>query len=221
MLCPDGRGENCSKCSICDKIDHGNHEDLYYLQKDGASVKDEAISVMQEKLKIKPYGERNIAVIEDADTMTLRAQNRLLKTLEEPPGNAVIILLSENMNNLTATVLSRCVKMRISAMEKTAEQEVADAANVIAGKSLNHAAFYEMNREIKSILDDGDMIPSFLDELELVYRNYIIDNNEAVPLHRFEDIEDRIHAVEKARERLRRNVSAKYALRSMLLEIIQ
>lgn len=221
VLCPDGRGENCGKCSICDKVDHGNHEDLYYLQKDGASVKDEAISELQEKLKIKPYGDRNVAVIEDADTMTLRAQNRLLKTLEEPPGNAMILLLSENMNNLTATILSRCVKMRISAMEKTAEQEIADSAEKIAAMSLAHAAFYEMNREINSILNDHDLISSFLDELQVVYRNYIIDNNEAVPLHRFEDIEERIHSVEKARERLRRNVSAKYALRSMLLELIQ
>ena len=221
VLCPDGRGENCGKCSICDKIDHGNHEDLYYLKKDGASVKDEAISQMQEKLKIKPYGDRNIAVIEDADTMTLRAQNRLLKTLEEPPGKGMIILLSENMNNLTATVLSRCVKMRISALEASSEQEVAEAAERIAQMSLEHAPFYEMNRIIKPVLDDHDLIPSFLDELELVYRNYVIDNNEAVPLHRFEDIMERIHSIEKARERLRRNVSAKYALRSMLLEIIQ
>ena len=106
-------------------------------------------------------------------------------------------------------------------MEKTAEQEIADAAEKIAAMSLEHAAFYEMNREINSILNDHDLISSFLDELQVVYRNYIIDNNEAVPLHRFEDIEERIHSVEKARERLRRNVSAKYALRSMLLELIQ
>ena len=46
--------------------------------------------------------------------MTLRAQNRLLKTLEEPPGEAVIILLSENMENLVQTVQSRCVKYRIN-----------------------------------------------------------------------------------------------------------
>lgn len=41
---------------------------------------------MQESLKSKPFGDRHIVVIENSDTMTLRAQNRLLKTLEEPPG---------------------------------------------------------------------------------------------------------------------------------------
>ena len=79
-----------------------NHEDIFYVRKDGNSIKDENMSALQERLKNKPLGERNIAIVEDADTMTLRAQNRILKTLEEPPSGTVIILLSENTE-------SRCV----------------------------------------------------------------------------------------------------------------
>ena len=112
VLCPKGLGENCGMCSICSKIDHGNHEDITYFQKDGMSVKDAAIMTLQEKIKVRPTGDRNVFVISDCDTMTPKAQNSLLKTLEEPPGDALIILLSENMENLTPTILSRCVKDR-------------------------------------------------------------------------------------------------------------
>ena len=56
--------------------------------------------LLQERLSKKPYyGDRNIAIIKDADTMTAKAQNRLLKTLEEPHPGTVIILLSKNILN--------------------------------------------------------------------------------------------------------------------------
>ena len=101
VLCPKNLGENCGACSLCDKIDHGNHEDITYFRKDGMSVKDAAIASLQEKIKVRPIGERNIMVICDSDTMTSRAQNRILKTLEEPSPGTVIMLLSENSEKIT------------------------------------------------------------------------------------------------------------------------
>ena len=74
---------------------------------------DEQISKVQSDIKKKPMEERHMVVIQDADTMTLRAQNRLLKTLEEPFEGTVMILLSENRENLLETIKSRCVLYRI------------------------------------------------------------------------------------------------------------
>ena len=60
------------------------------------SVKDADLEKLQADLKMKPQGERNTALIYDADTMTPRAQNRFLKTLEEPtPGTVIVLLRSE------------------------------------------------------------------------------------------------------------------------------
>lgn len=85
ILCKDGEGDSCECCSSCNKLNHGNHEDVIYLAAEGNSIKDEAVEELQSRLKKKPYvGDRNIVILRDADTMTLRAQNRLLKTLEEP-----------------------------------------------------------------------------------------------------------------------------------------
>ena len=112
VLCPKDLGENCGDCSICNKVDHGNHEDITYFRKDGLSVKDAAIEALQEKIKVRPVGERNIMVICDCDTMTAKVQNSLLKTLEEPPGDALIILLSENMEYaLASAIISAAVTL--------------------------------------------------------------------------------------------------------------
>lgn len=78
--------------------------------------------------------------MEDADTMTLRAQNRILKTLEEPPAGTVIMLLSENTENLIRTIVSRCAVIRLSHAEEIEDAEsmklAADTADaLIAGKS--------------------------------------------------------------------------------------
>ena len=85
ILCLEEPGFGCDRCVNCRKIDHDNYEDMYILRADELSLKDAAVSGLQENLKNKPSaGNRNIAIIEGADSMTPRAQNRLLKTLEEP-----------------------------------------------------------------------------------------------------------------------------------------
>src|SRR5665648_752608 len=116
ILCETNHGVGCETCMSCVKIEHGNHEDVYYAEvTEKGNTKDEAINQLQIRLSNKPYsGERNIAIIKDADSMTLKAQNRLLKTLEEPQAGTVIILLSNNIQNLAQTILSRCVIFRIN-----------------------------------------------------------------------------------------------------------
>ena len=83
VLCPKDLGENCGECSICSKVDHGNHEDITYFRKDGLSVKDAAIEALQEKIKVRPVGERNIMVICDSDTMTAKEIDKLTRRLEK------------------------------------------------------------------------------------------------------------------------------------------
>ena len=59
---------------------------------------------------IRPYESRyKIYIINDAQKMTLQAQNALLKTIEEPPAYAIILLLADNPDSLLPTISSRCV----------------------------------------------------------------------------------------------------------------
>lgn len=109
-LCKSERDRPCGVCAPCRKAAGGNQEHIYELGPDGSSIKDAQVEEMQSFLLKKPYDEqRTFIIIDGAGLMTARAQNRMLKTLEEPPGKVTFILLAENAKSLTATILSRCV----------------------------------------------------------------------------------------------------------------
>jgi DNA polymerase-3 subunit delta' len=107
IVCAEQRG--CGDCLPCRKIDHQNHPDLHILEPDGNSIKIEQIRSFQRELNLKPLeSPRKICLIEQADAMTVGAANALLKTLEEPRGDTLLILLSAQPNRLLETIRSRC-----------------------------------------------------------------------------------------------------------------
>lgn len=105
----------CDECLQCRKIVSANHPDLFLLgpDKDGGSVKVEGIRSIIKDAGLRPYEARKkVYVIDGADLMTDEASNALLKTLEEPPSEAVIILLAENLGALLPTIVSRSQVVR-------------------------------------------------------------------------------------------------------------
>ena len=107
IVCLEQRG--CGHCLACRKIDHQNHPDLHILQPDGNSIKIEQIRTFQRELNLKPLeAPRKICLIEQAESMTAGAANALLKTLEEPRGDTLLMLLSAQPNRLLETIRSRC-----------------------------------------------------------------------------------------------------------------
>ena len=216
VLCPKGLGENCGECSICNKVDHGNHEDVSWISRDGLSVKDAVVTAIQEKLNVRPVGGRNVIVISDSDTMTPQAQNRLLKTLEEPPGDALIILLSENMENLAPTIQSRCVKFRIDARPQTTEDE---GAETLIRMALAGRKFHELVHVAGDDLKDRIKAGQLLDSMERVYRDMLFEGHKDVQTYKPEEICRYIECIEEARTRLEQKMSAEYAMKELLLEI--
>lgn len=98
-----------------------------------------------------PFGSRNVVIVEDADTMTQRAQNRLLKTLEEPPGNSVIFLLSENIENLVQTIQSRCVKYRLNYFGTSGTDSMLEEASEVVRLLQERAPFYVLKERCDKI----------------------------------------------------------------------
>lgn len=112
-----GEGERpCGKCHSCKQAISGNHPDIICLTHDKPSSI--GVEDIREKLTgdvmIRPYsGRYKIYIIPDAEKMTVQAQNAILKTIEEPPEYAVIILLATNEQVLLDTIRSRCVVLNL------------------------------------------------------------------------------------------------------------
>ena len=106
LLCE--KHEGCGQCTPCRQADTGNHPDLIYITHEKYEIRvDEIRQGINETIDIKPYSSNyKIYIVDDADRMNVGAQNALLKTLEEPPEYAVILLLTNNKDRLLETILS-------------------------------------------------------------------------------------------------------------------
>ena len=109
MILCDGEEKYCNKCKSCIEFDSGNNPDFAEINPDGNNVKIEQIRELQRKIVEPPIiSNKKVYIIDEADSMTKEAQNCLLKTLEEPPEFAVIILIGSNESNFLSTIKSRC-----------------------------------------------------------------------------------------------------------------
>lgn len=117
LFCTFLPDDACGVCPSCRKIIGGNHPDIHLIQPlpDKRDISVEQLREMQHDLSLRPYeAPRKACIIEPAERMSDSAANSLLKTLEEPPGNALIILITENAGMLLPTVRSRCQLIRFA-----------------------------------------------------------------------------------------------------------
>ncbi len=152
LLCEAGSetGAACGLCRQCRLFYGAAHPDLHLVAPEGASIGIDQIRHVNAAVSRKPYNRRHVVVINAADLCTDQAQNAFLKTLEEPPGAVVFILVSDRAEALLPTVLSRCceVKFRRLKPEMVAEELVkrhdvppaeAKAVAALAGGSIGRA----------------------------------------------------------------------------------
>lgn len=125
---PDAPPQSCGRCPACQVMAAGNHPDyhvvyrqLIRLEKEESKAIDLPIDVIRQYL-VEPANRKSIMqrgkvfVIEEAETMNAAAQNALLKTLEEPYGRTLLILLTDQPNQLLQTIRSRCQIVRFAAL---------------------------------------------------------------------------------------------------------
>lgn len=116
LLCERSDQEPCNECHSCIQAESGNHPDIIMVshEKPNSIGVDDIREQVNNTIDIKPYkGPYKIYIIPQADMMTAQAQNALLKTIEEPPSYAVIMLLTENADMLLPTINSRCVMLKL------------------------------------------------------------------------------------------------------------
>lgn len=125
LSCEQREGvEPCQECHACRQALGNNHPDILFIshEKPNTIGVEDIRSQINSDVAIKPYqGPKKIYIIGEAEKMTVQAQNALLKTLEEPPEYAVILLLTANTEALLPTIISRCVLL---AMKPVSDSKV-------------------------------------------------------------------------------------------------
>lgn len=125
--CKAGGWEACDGCRSCIQIERGIHPDFFtfFPQGAGEEITIELVRELGRFLSFSPQlGRRKFFLIDQAERMNEEASNAFLKSLEEPPGDAVIILITSRPRNLLATIYSRCQEVKFSPLKREQIQKL-------------------------------------------------------------------------------------------------
>lgn len=121
LQCESETERPCLSCRSCKQaIDH-NQPDIIYVshEKPNTIGVDDIRAQINSDIAIKPYSSRyKVYIVDEAEKMNQQAQNALLKTIEEPPSYAVILLLTTNADGFLPTILSRCITLNLKAVKE-------------------------------------------------------------------------------------------------------
>ncbi|MBR1691506.1 MAG: DNA polymerase III subunit delta [Lachnospiraceae bacterium] len=116
LQCESDGEKPCCECHSCKQAMNRNHPDIINVMHDKPNTigVDDIRTKINNDIAIKPYSSPyKVYIMNESEKMTVQAQNALLKTIEEPPAYAVILLLTTNLDTLLPTVLSRCVTLNM------------------------------------------------------------------------------------------------------------
>ena len=163
QLCHDPQGGMpCGQCQSCKAFVHGTHGDLLLLRVPegktaiGIDQIREATHFLQQT---SLYGAAKLLLVCNADQMTLAAANSLLKTLEEPPGNALVLLSSAEVWRLPPTVRSRCQLLRLPQVQKDAALEWLGSQMEATASDAEHLLEMAQGRAVaaRAMFDSGHL----------------------------------------------------------------
>jgi DNA polymerase-3 subunit delta' len=137
----------CGSCSGCLKTQKEAHPDLHIIQNEQSQIKIEDIRGILRQANFRPYeGVMKVFIIDNAHKLNTEAANSLLKVLEEPPKDVLIILVTHKPQNIIKTVLSRCKQIKFSPLIR-AQLETVLIKNYALDKAAAHfLAYYAEGR---------------------------------------------------------------------------
>lgn len=120
LQCEAGEPDPCGTCKSCLQAESGNQPDIIWVNHEKPNVisVDEIRTQILNDISLMPYSSRyKIYIVPDAQLMNQQAQNAILKTLEEPPEYAIIMLLTNNIDKFLPTIISRCIVLNFRPVE--------------------------------------------------------------------------------------------------------
>ncbi len=276
LECEAGGIDPCNECHSCRQANAGSHPDIIKVthEKPQNIGVDDIRAGINDNILIKPYsGDWKIYIINEAEKMSIQAQNALLKTLEEPPEYAVILLLTSNLDVMLQTIISRCVVLHMKPVpddmikgylmrELHIPDYKADVCTAFAQGNLGKAKALAVSEEFDNIKTEAVNLLRYIREMEITeivtainkIKDYKIDINDYLDIlsvwyrdvllfkatndanhlifkdeiqyiknvanqSAYEGIEVILEALEKAKARLRANVSFEMTMELLLLTI--
>lgn len=180
LLCEEKGTVPCMKCHSCVQALTDNNPDLIMITPDKPTTLsiDHIRQTLVNDVELKPYSNSHkVYIVEDAELMNNAAQNAILKTIEEPPEYAVIILLTTNISALLQTVLSRCVKLDMQPLKKEVVKKYlmekekvvdyqADIAVSFAGGNLGKAIELSKSQDFAEMLDEVIQLLRYIKDMQ-------------------------------------------------------
>lgn len=181
LQCEKGEKEPCQSCHSCKQAISGNQPDIIKVthEKPNTIGVDDVRTQINSDVAIKPYSSPyKIYIMNEAEKMTVQAQNALLKTLEEPPEYAVILLLVTNLNTLLPTILSRCVVLN---MKPVSDEKVrrflmetmelpdykADVCVAFARGNIGKAKALAVSEDFENVKNEALSLVKYIQDMEL------------------------------------------------------
>lgn len=198
LFCSVLPDDACGECPSCRKVSGGNHADIHFIEPlpDKRDISIDQLRTMQRELSLRPYeAPRKACIIEPAERMSVNAANSLLKTLEEPPGNALIILLTENAGMLLPTIRSRCQLIRFSHLPPEHVQTLLERTGIAAGTAsllapmANGSMQQALGLDNESLVARREVVLTLLDRLNINRIATLFDAAEELSGNRDETLE--------------------------------
>ncbi|MCH5256647.1 MAG: DNA polymerase III subunit delta [Lachnospiraceae bacterium] len=181
LQCEKGQAEPCMECHSCKQALSGNQPDIIFVshEKPNTISVEDIRAQINNDIVIKPYSSpRKIYIINEGEKMTVQAQNALLKTLEEPPEYAVILVLTSNVDTLLPTVLSRCVVLNMKPVPDNKvkkflmeELEIPDyKANIcvaFARGNIGKAKMLATSEEFDKVKEEAITLVKYINDMDL------------------------------------------------------
>ncbi len=215
ILCLNEGEESCNNCKSCLMFNDDNHPDFFEINKESTeSIKIEEIRDIQLKIIEKPItSHKKVYLINNAEKMTVEAQNCLLKTLEEPPEFVTIILVSNNENTILTTIKSRCTKVAFT--EENAkelsdeEKQKFKELEKIFGNVEKYLSIDLLNK-IDLLYKDKDNIFDYLDFINQILIKKAKENTKYL---------EYIDYVEETKNKLKQNSNYDMCIDNLILKI--
>jgi DNA polymerase-3 subunit delta' len=186
LVCAREKFPPCQECRECRQIQSRTHPDLHILEvlEGEKQIKIDEVREFQKQLSFKPFqARRKVGIIKEAESLTIQAMNSLLKLLEEPLPDTVLILTCGNRSRLLATVVSRCQILRFPPVKKELLVEILLKEQRIPLEKARVVANYA-----EGSLEKIDELVPLMEQRRKFFENWLVARSEN-PVQGFEFVQ--------------------------------